>query len=338
MTRRLRHGPATRGTGRLGQARVLRAPLGLGTPVSTASALYGADFPLIKDNTPDDDSSWGSWARGRWALHRPAVERHLHLIERNRLFRADQQWVSSRGRGPWREPIRPTDAARLVYNRIAPALDQRLQILTDQRPGFKVEPASTSPDDKARAEARQLALDYQFDEQAMDAQMRTAAYWAQTDGLSFLHTFWDADSGPWDERMGEGGSKKPLGDLRTTVQRCEQVRVSANATAAEPPYYVIIREVMPSTEAAYLYGLSGVQASTRTIPANGMNDVATDAGMNSWVLDQTVIGEGDRMRNQSVVERFTLYIEPQADILPDGLQLVIVGDAVIWGPGPLLFG
>lgn len=303
-----------------------------------ASALYGSDFPLLEGGQPMDDNSWARWVRGRWDLHRAAVERHLHLIERNRLFRADQQWVSSRGRGPWREPMRPTDAARLVYNRVAPALDQRLQILTDQRPGFKVDPSSTSPDDKVRAEARQMALEHLFDEQRMDEHMRTAAYWAQTDGLSFLHTFWDADAGPWDERMGENGNKKPLGDLRTTVSRVEQVRVSANATAAEEPYYVIVREVIPATEAAYRYGVSGVSASANVIPLMGTSEVATDAGMNRWVLDQTVIGEGDRLRNQKVVERFTIYIEPQADILPEGLQCVIVGDAVVWGPGPLLFG
>lgn len=302
-----------------------------------AAALYGDDFPLINSEEPDD-ADWASWARGRWAHHRAAVEKHLHLIERNRLFRMGQQWVSSRGRGPWREPMKPTDSARVVYNLIDKALDQRLQIITDQRPGFTVNPMTLDPQDKRKAEARQMALDYQYDQQQMDQVGKESAFWAQTDGVSFKHTFWDSEKGPWDERMGENGERKPLGDLRTVVQRVEQVRVSANATSTVMPYYYVIREVIPATEAAYRYGLSGVQDKANTMPVTGMGDIATDAGMNRWVLDQTLVGEGDRLRNQDVVERYTLYVDRHPDILPNGLQMVIVGDAVVWGPGPLLFG
>lgn len=302
-----------------------------------AMALYGDDFPLVNPVAVNVD--WVSWVRGRWAIHGPAVERHLHLIERNRLFRSGQQWVSSRSRGPWREPLKPVDAARVVCNVIDKSLDQRLQIITDQRPGFTVIPKTNDAPEKRKAEARQMALDYQYDEQAMDQQMQVAGYWAQTDGVAFWHTFWDAEKGPWDARMGEKeGERKPLGDLRTVTNRCEQVRVSANATKTEAPYYVIIREVIPATESAYRYGYSGVQPGAQTNLPNGVGDGASGSGMNQWVLDQTTIGEGDRMRNQAVVERFTIYIEPHPDILPDGLQMVVVGDALVWGPGPLLFG
>lgn len=301
-----------------------------------ARVLYGDDFPGVMDDPQDVD--WALWARGRWASHRAAVEHHLHLVERNRLFRAGQQWVSSRGRGPWREPIKPTDAARLVYNLIDKALDQRLQISVDQRPGFHVEPTTTDATDKRKAEARQIALEYQYDEQGMDEQRQVADFWSQTDGVAFWQSYWDPEAGPWDERMGaKPNEKKPLGDLRTRTVRCEQVRVSANASRTEKPYYVIIREVIPAVEGAYRYGISGVQPGASTMPALGSGDVATDAGMNRWVLDQTTIGEGNRLRNQETVERYTVYIERQADILPDGLEMVIIGDAVVFGPSPLLF-
>ena len=125
-----------------------------------AHALYGSDFPATNPAHTLDD--WASWIRGRWDAHRAAVEKHLHLVERNRLFRAGQQWVSSRGvGGNWREPLKPVDSTRAVYNMIDKALDQRLQVANDQRPGFKVEPTSYGPDEKKKAEARQLALEYQ---------------------------------------------------------------------------------------------------------------------------------------------------------------------------------
>jgi hypothetical protein len=53
-----------------------------------ARALYGASCPLAMEDPQDLD--WVSWARDRWNAHHPAVERHLWLIERNRLFRAGQ--------------------------------------------------------------------------------------------------------------------------------------------------------------------------------------------------------------------------------------------------------
>lgn len=304
-------------------------------PRALAKALYGSDFPPLLPESNDTD--WASWVRGRWTSHSPAVERHLHLVERNRLFRAGQQWVSSRGRGPWREPMRPVDSARLVYNLVDKALDQRLQIISDQRPGFKVDPFTSDPGDRRKAEARQMAVEHQYETQDMDALTRVATYWAQTDGVSFLHTFWDPDRGPWDSRMGSDATPSgPLGDLNTVVARVEQVRVSSQATATVPPYYAIIREVIPAMEAAWRYGISGVEATNDS--QGGAVQVATDTGMNRWVLDQTVIGEGDRLRQQETVERFTVYIAKNAEIMPEGLQLVIVGDQMVTGPLPLLFG
>ncbi len=333
------------------------------------AALYGSDFPLIRalhewDAQSDEEKlavgmvphqtpsleqllprcepmDWVRWVRGRWALHRAAVETHLWMITRNRLFRAGQQWVSSRGvNGPWREPNRPADQARVTHNLIGPALDQRCQVITDQRPGFEVEPDALSADAKRKAEGRQRALEYQFDQQKMTAQSREATYWAQTDGVAFWEVYWDREAGPWDERMGTPDQKKPLGDLRTRTRRVEHVRVSANATASEAPYYAIVRDVIPQTESAYLYGIAGVQRSSQQNDGTGndQGSAGSDAILPSWILSQTTPGEGMRMRNIATVERFTMYIDRHPDVLPDGLQLVTVGDAVIWGPGELLFG
>lgn len=64
-------------------------------------ALYGADFPGADPQSAEDMQAWSSWVQGQWESRREAVAMHLHLVERNRLFRAGQQWISANGLGPW---------------------------------------------------------------------------------------------------------------------------------------------------------------------------------------------------------------------------------------------
>jgi len=306
-------------------------------------ALYGHDFPPSCEGMEDDDAAWVSWARGLWDSRSNAVQEHLHLVERNRLFRAGKQWISSNGSGPWRPPPRPKDAARVVYNMVDKSLDQRLQIITDQRPGFSVTPMTSDPEDKRKAQARQMALEYQFEQQEMEKLGREAAFWAQTDGCAFWHLFWDPDRGPWDERMADipdDGEedvvlRKPMGDIGNEVLRVEQVRVSPNATSTRPPHWVVIREVIPASEAAYRYGATGVQAADSKSRVGKAS--VTDSG-SDWVLSQTTVGEGQRLRNEETVDRFTVYLSPHPDVLPEGLHLIVVGDRVVFGPEELMWG
>ena len=301
-------------------------------------ALYGADYPGADPNTAENLQAWASWARGLWTSRRESVQMHLHLVERNRLFRAGQQWISANGLGPWREPARPRDAARVVYNMIDKALDQRLQIIVDQRPGFSVTPVTQDPDDKRKAQAQQMALEYQYEQLQMPRLAREAAFWAQTDGISFWHMFWDPDRGPWDERLGEmPGQKKPLGDIGCQTLRVEQVRVSPNATVTQAPHWVVIREVISRAEAAFRYGVTGLDASDGNMTIGEAPAYSGAEGMGSWVLTQTTIGEGQRLRDEDVTERFTIYAAPHADALPEGLHLIVVGDTVVFGPSPLLW-
>jgi len=254
-------------------------------------ALYGADYPGADPSTAEEMSAWASWARSLWESRRESVQMHLHLVERNRLFRAGQQWISANGLGPWREPARPRDAARVVYNMMDKALDQRLQILMDQRPGFMVAPTTQDPDDKRKAQAQQLALEYQYDQQQMPRVAREAVFWAQTDGVSFWHMFWDPDKGPWDERLGSRpGEKKPLGDIGCQTLRVEQVRVSPNATASQAPHWVVIREVIPRAEAVFRYGLTGLDAADANMSVGDAPAYSGAEGMGSWVLTRSPRG------------------------------------------------
>jgi DNA-binding NarL/FixJ family response regulator len=67
------------------------------------------------------------------------------------MMRAGIHWISSKNNGPWREPPKPKDTLRLVLNMIGPALDWRLQVLAEQRPGVRARPTTMDPEDVRRA-------------------------------------------------------------------------------------------------------------------------------------------------------------------------------------------
>jgi hypothetical protein len=304
-------------------------------------ALYGDDFPLLSEETAQSDEAWASWARRLWSSRRSAVEKHMHLVQRNRMMRAGNQWISSSNGSPWSEPPRPKDSARIVHNMIDKALDQRLQVLTDQRPGFSIAPSTQDPDDKKRAYARQVACEFQYDQMGMASKGKEAAYWAQTDGVAFWHVFWNPDRGPWDERLGENGSKAPMGDLDCRVLRVEQVRVSPEATVNVDPSWVVVRDVISRSEAVARWGYTGAQAADTLNNYNSLNNDNL-SGLSEfnegWVLSHTTIGEGERLRNTDTTERYTVYLAPQPDILPQGLEVVVVGNRVVFGWSDLQFG
>jgi hypothetical protein len=156
-----------------------------------------------------------------------------------------------------------------------------------------------------------MALEYQYEQQEMPRMAREASFWAQTDGISFWHEFWNPNRGPWDERMAMGaGRPLPLGDLDCQTLLVEQVRVSPNATATIPPHWAVIREVISKEEAAWRYGVTGMDAADSGGTGIGMAD-ATD--ITDWTLQQTNIGEGNRLRNVETVDRFTIY---NSNLLP----------------------
>jgi hypothetical protein len=316
------------------------------------TTLYGPDFPMLNPQDADQPA-WVRWGKNAWDRLGPGVQRRLHLVQRNRLFRNGIQWISSQGYGPWREPPRPRDQVRVVENVIAPALDMRIQILTEQRPGFRVRPATGDPDDLKRAEAKQLALEYQYDQQNMADIIREAAYWAQTDGVSFLELYWDPEAGPWHEtypEMGQnpggaplgsppmGGASPmgpvqqgPMGDVKTRIRRVEQVRVSSNATSTQRPWFWIVRDVITKSEALRMYGM----------------DIATE--MEGPDLSENIVNSYPMLRlgyqlpnidelklEQEKIDRYTIYCEKSFG-LPKGLTLVIVGEKVVF-MGPLLIG
>jgi hypothetical protein len=305
---------------------------------SAISALYGDSFPLAKEGQPSNED-WGAWAKSLWERHRNGKRKRLHLIQRNRHFRAGAQWVSSIRSGPWREPPRPTNASRYVLNMIAPALNQRQQIVAEQRPGFRTRPMTQDTDDVKKAEAQQIALEYQYDQQKMSQVIRETFYWAGTDAVAFWHVTWDPDAGPWhepkDPQTGAptGEPKSPLGDARTEILRIEQVCVSANSTATRKPWYWVVKKNIPLADAVAQYGEKVVKGNEVHANSSGDNEFGLE-GIARHGLELPGIGE--LFADQDTVDHYTVYCEP-SEFLPEGLMLVSVGCYPIF-VGPLTFG
>lgn len=292
---------------------------------SALRATYGTDFPLAKDGE-ERDEDWVDWVANRWEAHRAGVQDALHTAERNRLFRQGIQWISSTAnRGAWREPPMPKDAVRAVDNQIGPALDWALQVLSEQRPGFRFNPTTPDPDRQRKAQAMQMAVEYQYHRQKMRGKLLEAAYAAQTDGVAFLLTYWDAEAGPWEE-MAPGAPPAPIGDVETKVYTIEQVRVSAEATATQRPMYWVLREVMPLAQAVALYGPE---------VADEMDEYFV--GSQAYQSDAARFTANPLYQDQRTVDRYTLFCEKSA-ALPEGLQCVVVGKKLVFAPAGLLMG
>lgn len=288
-------------------------------------AMFGEDFPLVKDEALDSD--WERWASNRWDNARAGVSQNILWAERNRLFRAGQQNLSPYGtNGVWRPAPQPKDAVRIVDNRIRPALAWALEVLAEQRPGWRFQPTNTDPDRQDKAEAQQRAVEYQYNAQGMRSVMAELAYWAQTDGVSFSMTYWDPDKGPWEE-LEENKGPVPLGDEGTKVYRIEQVRVSPEATANVAPMYWIIREIMPKQQAVALYGPDIVDQADQQLMAQQVTQLSS---VNQFAYTPLY-------QNQDTIARFTIFCD-KSQWLPNGLTVVIVGKKVVFGPKGLLMG
>lgn len=311
---------------------------------AAAEAMYGRDFPLLDqdENTDDvDEAAWVRFARSLVDSRSAAVAERLHMAYRNRRMAAGDQWISSISPLQWRTPPATSDQARVVWNVIKPALNLRLDIITDQRPGFRTSPTRFTADAMQKAEARQAFLEYQWNQQKLLQIIREAGYWAQRDGVSFLHVHWEPEAGPWEEYTVPTGTvspqgeeeqeavSMPAGDIRTRVYRMDQVYVSANATANERPYFWVLRDEIPVGAAVQQHDAS--VADTRTTGAGGDMGNRNRAPSTWW---QRTDDEDARFLETKTTERLIVYLE-RSSVLPNGLMFIVVGDTVVLSPMPL---
>ena len=154
---------------------------------------FGADFPdLTSDNGPD----WRRWIEGQRRKQEPIMrDKRLHWA-RHRHFRAGHQWISTRDGRLWREPQSDVNDLRPVLNVVGPALDFRLGILSEQRPGFRHEPIGGGIAGREAADAQQAVAEYYFYILRAWQTFLDAWFHAQTDGVAFVHIYIDPSKGP----------------------------------------------------------------------------------------------------------------------------------------------
>ncbi len=290
--------------------------------------LFGTEPPFASDDvTPQD---YVAFARSLWERHAMQSAFRVHRAQYLRRFRTGEQWLSSKNNGPWREPPRPKGVVRKVVNVVGPALDWRHQVVAENKPGARVNPATLDQDDMMRAEAAQRAIEFQYHQQNLAAAIREAEYEAQTAGVSFIESWWDPDRGPLDPESGA-----PLGDVSVCVHRIENVRVSANATATEAPRYWIVRRILPKSEAIARYG--------DDVAGEGDGGMAGNTGLQSFYSStnrwdsngMALMRDDDMLVEQDTVDELTVYIARLPVYLPDGLVFRVVGNKLVYGPADL---
>jgi hypothetical protein len=295
--------------------------------------LYGDQCPLLLVDATEEQ--WCEWGPALWSRHEPGMQPILHRAEKLRNFRDGNQWISSRGYGMWYVPPKPSGMVRVVDNMMAPAMDYRVEIVAEQRPGFKTKPENQDQRTLKRAEAQQAGVEYQFDQQKMPRIQREAEYWAQSDGVAFLESFWDPDRGPWDQFAVQQGEqvqqmRGPLGDNNTVVHRIDEVRVSANATATIRPNYMVIKKTRALSNAIADYGK---EVATATL-SHAVSDVRP---MQQNRLLNPIVPPDQLLENQAKVDEYTIYLEKSA-LLPQGLWTKCIGGKCVIPPQPLLYG
>ena len=216
------------------------------SPKQRLAKSYGEGFPDVASN---EGADWRKWVDGqRKRQEGPLRDKRLHW-SRHRHFRHGYQWISTRDGRTWREPQADVNDVKAVLNLIGPALDFRLGILSEQKPGFRHEAiGGNGTASRESAEAQQAVAEYYFYLLRAWNVFLDAWYNAQTDGVSFIHIYIDPTAGPTREDL----DLIPPTDERFPGLQSQGYNVNAQGLL-ELPYQDEGLEAPPGTEPRILY-------------------------------------------------------------------------------------
>ena len=162
-------------------------------PKKRLARKFGAGMPLLNST---DGVAWRRWIESQRKQQEGTMrDKRVHWT-RHRHFRVGHQWISTRDGRLWREPQSDANDVRPVLNVIGPALDFRLGILAEQKPGFKHEPLVAGVAGREAAEAQQAVVEYYYHLLRAWNAFLDAWHHGQTDGVGFVHVYIDKNSGP----------------------------------------------------------------------------------------------------------------------------------------------
>lgn len=154
--------------------------------------LFGEEFPGVSK----DGKAWRRWIDARLREQESTMrDKRLHWA-RHRHFWQGRQWISSRDGRTWREVNADDNEVKQTLNLVGPALDYRIGLVAEQRPGFKTEPLGSGVEGQEMAEAQQRVAEHYYNKLKGLKLMRDAQTNAQTDGACFLHVYVDKAAGP----------------------------------------------------------------------------------------------------------------------------------------------
>lgn len=298
----------------------------------------------------------------------PRQIRNLHYT-RHDNFRASRQWITSRDRRTWREPQADKNTLRPVLNLVGPALDFRLGIYMEQRPGFAYQPITSGTAGREVAEAQQALVEYEFFRQRAWMTHLDAAYWAQTHGVAFIEVFVDKSRGPSYEdievipeedprfavfkdlgyELVEGGVAVPLDDSGNFMEPGVQARKVYEGELASR--VVLANEILVDPEARTINGPQDAARWLIKRRARELNNVRIEIGNDDFQGDTIIDGDpnyeslddmgaawsrglppfpGARARrHKEMVWEQCIYFAPATGVMEEGSWLRMIGNKII---------
>lgn len=328
----------------------------------------GADFPgLPSDGATGDD--WKNWIKGK--LEKSAGSRQTRNLHYTRFdnFRAGRQWLSQRDSRGLREPQDSKNNLRPVLNLLGPALDFRLGILSEQRPGFAYQPVTSGSAGKETAEAQQAYVEYEFYRQRAWLTFLDILYWTQTHGVAFAEVYVDKTRGPEQERVhiipqdderyvslaalgyeqGPEGLIVPLddsgnfsepgseivtmneGELFSRVILANEVMVDSEAKSINGPQdaarWFIKRRARDAANVRLETGDDELRGDT-TVDYDPNSESIDEQG-SKWQRGLPPFPSAKQKHMREIVWEYCVYMAKDANALPEGAWLRIVGNKVI---------
>jgi hypothetical protein len=161
-------------------------------PENKAQGALGQEFPGFGSKS---GTKWRAWVMKRLQEQEGQKRDARTHYTRHRRFKDGDQWLSVRD-GTVRTVDSDENQVRMVMNEIGPALDFRLNLVTEQRPGFRAHALGQGVEGRETAEAQQNVAEYYYNKLHLLKVTRDALSNALTDGVAFVHVFVDPNAGP----------------------------------------------------------------------------------------------------------------------------------------------
>lgn len=169
--------------------------------------LYGIDFP---GGNQMEGEAWVRWLERQFRAQEHSMQAKKLNASLHRNFRMNRQWLTTRDGRKWKSAGDLGGKPRPTLNLFGPALDFRLGVVEDQKPGFNALPLpSQSTSSYEVAEAQQSLAEYYYNRDRYWNLFRAARASAQTDGMCLVHVYVEDNAGEVREDVRLIGSAQP---------------------------------------------------------------------------------------------------------------------------------